>query len=83
MNAPDPRPAPSRTLHLNIVGGQRLSAIDDRTIDVVCPSDGLAFAAIPRSGAAEVDAAVEGSRPPPPSRAPGAGSRPPNAAAFS
>ena len=34
MNAPDPRPAPSRTLHLNLIVGQRLPARDDRTIDV-------------------------------------------------
>ena len=62
MNAPDRRTAPSRTLHLNLVGGRRLPAEGDRTIDVVCPSDGLVFASIVRSSAADVDHAVRTAR---------------------
>jgi aldehyde dehydrogenase (NAD+) len=62
MNAPDPRMSRPQTLHLNLIGGRRLPAQDDRTIDVVCPSDGLPFAAIARSGAADVDAAVKAAR---------------------
>lgn len=62
MNAPDRRTTPSHSLHLNLIGGRRLPALDNRTIDVVCPSDGLVFAAIARSGAADVDAAVRAAR---------------------
>ena len=62
MNAPDRRTTPSRTLHLNLIGGERVPARDDRTIDVICPSDGLVFAAIARSGAADIDAAVNAAR---------------------
>jgi len=46
----------------NIVGGRRAGAQDGRTLEVVCPSDGRAFAAIPRSGAAEIEAAVAAAR---------------------
>jgi len=62
MNAPDRRTAPSPTLHLNLIGGARRPAQDDRTIDVVCPSDGLVFAAIARSSAEDVDQAVKAAR---------------------
>ena len=47
---------------LNLIDGRRLPALDGRTLDVVCPSDGTVFATIPRSGAGEVDAAVAGAR---------------------
>src|SRR3954466_4436566 len=62
MNARDERPADAKPLHLNVIGGRRVPAADDRTIDVICPSDGKPFAAIARSGAAEVDAAVKAAR---------------------
>src|ERR671913_729597 len=63
MNARDERRIAAATpLYLNLVGGKRVPAADDRTIDVVCPSDGLPFAAIPRSGGADVDAAVAARR---------------------
>ncbi len=62
MNARDERPAGAKPLHLNVIGGRRVPAADDRTIDVVCPSDGKPFAAIARSGAADVDAAVKAAR---------------------
>jgi aldehyde dehydrogenase (NAD+) len=55
-------PAAARPLHLNLIGGRRTAARDDRTLDVICPSDGLPFAAIARSGPAEVDAAVAAAR---------------------
>ena len=42
----------------NIIDGRRRAAGDGRTVAVVCPSDGEIFAAIPRSGADDVDAAV-------------------------
>jgi aldehyde dehydrogenase (NAD+) len=63
MNARDERRIAAATpLSLNLVGGKRVPAADDRTIDVVCPSDGTLFAAIARSGAADVDAAVKAAR---------------------
>jgi aldehyde dehydrogenase (NAD+) len=63
MNARDERRIAAATpLYLNLVGGKRVPAADDRTIDVVCPSDGTLFAAIARSGAADVDAAAKAAR---------------------
>ena len=55
MNARDERPAGAKPLHLNLIGGRRVPAADDRTIDVLCPSDGKPFASIARGGAADVD----------------------------
>jgi aldehyde dehydrogenase (NAD+) len=46
----------------NVVGGRSGPAGDGRTIDMLAPSDGLAFATIPRSGKAEIDAAVHSAR---------------------
>lgn len=48
--------------HANLVGGADVGADDGRTLDVVCPSDGLPFARIARSGAAEVARAVAAAR---------------------
>jgi aldehyde dehydrogenase (NAD+) len=63
MNAPDSTLAQTaQRLHLNIVGGERRGAEDGRTLEVLCPSDGRPFAAIPRSGAAEIDDAVRAAR---------------------
>jgi acyl-CoA reductase-like NAD-dependent aldehyde dehydrogenase len=44
----------------NLIGGQ--DAMAAHTIDVVNPHDGVTLASIPRSGAAEVDAAVAAAR---------------------
>jgi acyl-CoA reductase-like NAD-dependent aldehyde dehydrogenase len=49
-------------VRLNVIGGRLCGAADGRTLDVLCPSDGLAFAAIARSGPAEIDAAVKAAR---------------------
>ncbi|WP_246736149.1 aldehyde dehydrogenase family protein [Enterovirga aerilata] len=51
-----------RPLWLNLIGGERRPAADGRTLDVLCPSDGLPFAAIARSGAPDVDVAVHTAR---------------------
>jgi aldehyde dehydrogenase (NAD+) len=63
MNAPDRHPTQAaQRLYLNLIGGERRGANDGRTIEVLCPSDGRAFAAIARSGAAEIDDAVRAAR---------------------
>jgi aldehyde dehydrogenase (NAD+) len=62
MNARDERPATAKPLYFNVIGGRQVPAGDDRALDVICPSDGLPFAAIARSGAADVDAAVKAAR---------------------
>jgi aldehyde dehydrogenase (NAD+) len=63
MNLRTERPlAASNLLYLNLIGGRRVPAADDRTLDVVCPSTGAPFAATARSGAAEVGAAVKAAR---------------------
>jgi aldehyde dehydrogenase (NAD+) len=49
-------------LHHNIINGIAREAADGRTLDCLCPSNGLPFAAIPRSGKADVDAAVSAAR---------------------
>ena len=49
-------------LYANLVGGVSLGAADGRFLDVVCPSDGLAFARIARSGPGDVAAAVAAAR---------------------
>ncbi len=49
-------------VRLNLVDGRSVPASDGRTLESLCPSDGLAFAAIQRSGAADVDAAVAAAR---------------------
>ncbi len=46
----------------NFIGGRWSPARDGRTLDMVSPSDGMAFARIARSGTAEVDAAVRAAR---------------------
>ena len=59
MNICQNRPAASSIeIAYNLIGGVSLPAADGRKIDVLCPSDGLPFASIPRSGAADVDAAI-------------------------
>jgi aldehyde dehydrogenase (NAD+) len=46
----------------NIIGGKNVGAADGRVLDVLCPSDGRAFARIARSGAEDVDRAVSAAR---------------------
>lgn len=41
-----------------LIGGRSCEALSGARIDVVCPSDGKAFASIPASGVADVDLAV-------------------------
>ena len=43
---------------LNFIGNRLVAASDGRTLPMIDPSDGMPFAAIARSGAADVDAAV-------------------------
>ncbi len=49
-------------LHRGIVNGQRLEVADGRTLDCICPSDGLPFAVIGRSGQREINCAVVAAR---------------------
>ncbi|MGL5138883.1 MAG: aldehyde dehydrogenase family protein, partial [Beijerinckiaceae bacterium] len=49
-------------LYANIINGDACPAADGRTIKSLCPSDGLAFATLPRSGAEDVDRAVRAAR---------------------
>jgi aldehyde dehydrogenase (NAD+) len=63
MNAPDRHPTQTaQRVYVNVIGGERRGANDGRTLEVLCPSDGGAFAAIARSGAAEIDDAVRAAR---------------------
>lgn len=66
MNAPSPVPGHAGptavTAFFNIVDGQRTEAEDGRRLDAICPSDGRVFATMPRSGRAEVEAAVAAAR---------------------
>ena len=62
MNVQVTQPPAALRAFSNLIGGKSLPARDGRTVDVVCPSDGRAFATLPRSGAAEIDAAVRAAR---------------------
>ena len=62
MNVQAPHPPAALSVFSNLIGGKCLPAADGRVIDVVCPSDGLAFATLPRSDATEIDAAVRAAR---------------------
>jgi len=46
----------------NVIDGRTIPARSGATIDVSCPSDGVVFATIARSDAADVDAAVASAR---------------------
>jgi len=48
--------------HLNRIAGRALPALGGETLPMVDPSTGAVFAQIPRSGAADVDAAVHAAR---------------------
>jgi aldehyde dehydrogenase (NAD+) len=47
---------------MNIVDGAAVESLSGERIDVVCPSDGVVFASIPRSRADDVDNAVRAAR---------------------
>lgn len=47
---------------MQVVDGVSGGALSGERIDVVCPSDGMVFASIPASGAADVDRAVTAAR---------------------
>ena len=50
------------TTYQNLIGGKWQPASDGRTVDMVSPSDGQAFAKIARGSKADVDAAVKAAR---------------------
>ena len=52
----------SVTAYQNLIGGEWQPASDGRTVDMVSPSDGQAFARIARGSKADVDAAVKAAR---------------------
>jgi len=56
------RPQTSPTVFGNIIDGHGPEAAEGRRLEVVCPSDGTVIATLPRSCAAEVDAAVRAAR---------------------
>jgi aldehyde dehydrogenase (NAD+) len=62
MNLRAAAPEGGLAVRPNIIAGKTVAAADGRTLDCICPSDGLAFAAIQRSGPAEIDAAVAAAR---------------------
>ena len=47
---------------MNIIGGKQVEALSGKRMDVVSPSDGIAFGSIPASGTQDVDAAVKSAR---------------------
>jgi aldehyde dehydrogenase (NAD+) len=62
MNSPVPPLSAAVEAHANLIDGHALPASDGRVIAVVSPSDGIVYATIPRSGAVDVDAAVDAAR---------------------
>ena len=52
----------SVTAYQNLIGGEWQHASDSRTLDMISPSDGQAFARIARGTKADVDAAVKAAR---------------------
>jgi aldehyde dehydrogenase (NAD+) len=53
---------PSVTAFQNLIGGRWQPASDGRTLDMISPSDGQAFASIARGTGGDVDAAVSAAR---------------------
>ena len=47
---------------LNFIANQSVPALSGQTLDVIDPSDGQVFDHIPRSQAADIDAAVQAAR---------------------
>lgn len=62
MDKPSETPKIAVKAELNVVDGRDVTAQAGRTFDVVCPSDGLVFAAIQRSDATDVHAAIRAAR---------------------
>lgn len=62
MNARDGAGRAALQLHLNLVDGRHVACLSGQVVDVVCPSDGLPFAAIQRSAKADIDLAVTAAR---------------------
>ena len=62
MNAPDLRWPAVTVPAQHFIGNRFVAARDGRTLPMIDPSDGSAFAAIARGGAADVDAAVRAAR---------------------
>ena len=62
LHATPPRHAAELPLHTNVIGGKSVGASDGATMEVICPSDGRAFARLPRSTAGDIDAAVKAAR---------------------
>ena len=62
MDMDRPKESASRRSFRQIIGGESVPALSGGEIEVVCPSDGAAFATIPASGEADVDRAVRAAR---------------------
>ena len=64
MNEHSAPPAAALPLqrYSNVIGGKSAAASGGAALDVLCPSDGRAFATLPRSTAADVDRAVTAAR---------------------
>ncbi len=62
MGRHETAPAAGERTWRQIIAGKSVDAASGATLDVVCPSDGAVFAAIPASGAADIDAAVAAAR---------------------
>jgi aldehyde dehydrogenase (NAD+) len=62
MNAQDSGLSTALQLHLNLIDGRQVASQSGQTLDVACPSDGLPFAAIQRSGATDIDLAIRAAR---------------------
>ena len=62
MGAHDARAAGNVMAAKQIINGQKLDSASGERIDVVCPSDGVVFASIPRGRQADVDLAVAAAR---------------------
>jgi aldehyde dehydrogenase (NAD+) len=62
MNRPLADVPTGLTFHGNIINGMETAALSGHMLECTCPSDGLPFAAMPRSGKADVDVAVSAAR---------------------
>lgn len=55
-------PTPTNMPYQNLINGAWQSSLDNRVLDMFCPSDGKAFAQIARGGSSDVEAAVKAAR---------------------
>jgi aldehyde dehydrogenase (NAD+) len=62
MNAPDLRWPPVSVEPRHFIGNRFVAPCDGRTLPMIDPSDGTAFARIARGGSADIDAAVAAAR---------------------